>query len=542
MMPHHCKLAMKNCHHEIRRHKIRAKCWVLIVACMSLTVFAHTMTANASQRSATWRRAANFLLDGQPRIRTRLGIPRRGSSPSIPARQPADSATASESRFPSGQEDPITARELLDHIDVLAGEEFEGRKAGTAGGKRAAEYIVTQLQALKLQPMGDGDGFLQNVGDKYQNVLGLLPGSDNESGGPVVVIGAHYDHLGIRRSRNGSVRLFNGADDNASGVSAVLELAEFFATSSVRPRHSILFACWDAEEIGLIGSRHWVSHPTIPLKRIQFVINLDMLGRLRDNQLIVFGTNSAPGLRRLVTAHNRASQLDLDFRSKIIRQSDHDSFFQENIPVLFPWTGMHRQLHRETDDVELINEEDMQRATDLVRDIVWDLANRDTMPPFREDAKQEIQRSPAAPATPIQPLPEDLQSAWGFTARSTDWEPHTLVVTGVAQDSQAASANLQVDDRIYEVQGLPVAETAQLPESLLTATSRTPLLVERRGRLLPLDLLPENHESVEVAEVESEAAEANSSERAASRAPQRQGKTERRIQYRHILCPFCRHR
>ncbi len=184
----------------------------------------------------------------------------------------------------------ITSAELGHHVDVLADDAFEGREAGSRGGRAAGGYLVQLLEENHIQPAGDDGGYYQSLDGGYRNVLGMIPGRDPQLQREFIVIGAHYDHVGFGTPRNsfgptGSIH--NGADDNASGTAGVLEVLQAFTMLPEAPRRSILFAFWDGEEKGLLGSKHWTSFPTVPLKQVVLVFNADMIGRLRNNRLEV---------------------------------------------------------------------------------------------------------------------------------------------------------------------------------------------------------------------------------------------------------------
>ena len=130
--------------------------------------------------------------------------------------------------------------------------------------------------------------------------------------------------------------VYHGANDNASGTAGVLELADAFSKLSPPPRRSVLFALWDGEEKGMLVRRHFISSPLVPLDRIVFVANLEMIGRLRDNHLVVWGARSAYGLRRLMCSHNTMQSFNLDFRYAVINRADHYPFLQQGIPIICP--------------------------------------------------------------------------------------------------------------------------------------------------------------------------------------------------------------
>jgi len=275
------------------------------------------------------------------------------------------------------------------HVDILADDSFEGREAGSRGGRAAGNYLERKLAKYGLKPAGDRGTFFQAFGNS-RNVLGYLPGETDEQKGPVVVIGAHYDHVGYGNRTNsfgpfGYVH--NGADDNASGTAALLEIAQAMTSAGLRPRHSILFVFWDGEEKGLLGSKHWMAQPTIAKSRIGLYINLDMVGRLRESGVEVYGTRTANDLRQLVARANRQEKLPLDFRWNMTNNSDHYPLFQSNIPTLMVHTGLHGDYHRPQDDAHLINHEGIQKVARFVCELAWQAANQVSLAKF--DARSQ---------------------------------------------------------------------------------------------------------------------------------------------------------
>lgn len=219
-----------------------------------------------------------------------------------------------------------------------------------------------------------------------RNVLGVLRGS--EAPDEYILVGGHYDHLGKvpnPRFGDGKPVIHNGADDNASGTAGVLELARAFAKSRERPRRSILFAAWDAEELGLLGSAHFVDTPTVPLPSIKTVINLDMIGRLNLDRFTIYGVGSAREFYDLLTA--RAQQLDLEFKSprsgrRTFGGSDHMTFHQRGIPVLFPFTGVHAEYNTPNDDWDTIDHAGAAKVLKLMAGVVHKLAEMESGPEF----------------------------------------------------------------------------------------------------------------------------------------------------------------
>ena len=258
----------------------------------------------------------------------------------------------------------ITEDELYKHVEVLADDIYEGRAAGTRGGRAAAQYIIAQLKADGLAPAGDDGGYAQSFNDDCRNLLAVLPGDDPLLANEVVVVGAHYDHVGYGK-RNNSLgpygQIHNGADDNASGAAVLLEIMQAFARSGLKTRRTILFAFWDSEEAGLVGSRYWLQHPTIDLDRVKFSVTIDMVGRLRDERLLVLGTRSGFGMRRLLSGPVD-ELLSLDFSWELTGNSDHWPFLERGTPVALIHTGLHSDYHRPTDDVEKINRAGMREV------------------------------------------------------------------------------------------------------------------------------------------------------------------------------------
>jgi len=382
----------------------------------------------------------------------------------------------------------ITAEDLQKHVEFLADPEREGREAGTRGGQAAGDYVAAQLAAIHLRGTGPNDGYFQRFAPNFRNVLARIEGSGPQLKDEVIVVGAHYDHVGYGRSGGalGEVGMIHpGADDDASGTAGVLELARAFARLPQAPRRSILFAFWDAEEKGMFGSRHWVAHPTVPLDRVVLLVNFDMIGRLRNDRLTLFGSHTGYGLRRLASTHNEPPLL-IDFRRAVVPQADHTPFYESDIPVLVFHTGMHPQYHRANDSAALINAPGMQRVVRLAFGVVCDAANRDQRPRFREASRGE----PEQPPTEIVPLRPDNGRPFrvGVTWRVDDAEPGTAVVIRVAPDSPAARAGLKPGDRIYQVAGRDFSDDTELFTRLTTLPGPIKLLVEREGQLRTVEI------------------------------------------------------
>lgn len=383
----------------------------------------------------------------------------------------------------------ITASELGHHVETLADDRFEGREAGSSGGRAAGEYLLRALEELPIEPAGEGGTYVQPFGAGYRNLLGMLTGRDPKLRHEVIVIGAHYDHVGRGTARNSfgpTGQIHNGADDNASGTAGILELVQAFAALPEPPRRSILFAFWDGEEKGLLGSKKWTSSPTVPLDRVVFAFNADMIGRLRDRRVEVYGSRSAAGLRRMISQQNTEFALNLDFKWGVHADSDHFPFFDHGIPFLMLHTGLHKDYHRPSDDAQWINRAGAQEVTQLLFCLAFELSEADAVPAFRDESRFETNVAQAEFERAMAPVPPRLGLSWG----GADTAPG-LTVTRVAADSAAATAGLRIGDRVMRFDGCDVTDGEQFQLLVLAAPKRADLVIQRPGDPEPQTLAVE---------------------------------------------------
>ncbi len=220
------------------------------------------------------------------------------------------------------------------------------------------------------------------------NVVGMLEGSDPGLKGEVLVIGAHLDHLGMggpgSLDRSGKPAIHHGADDNASGAAGVMALARWFAAQSTRPRRSLVFICFSGEELGLLGSDYYAKHPIIPIEKTVAMINMDMIGRLRENKLIAIGTGTAKEWDGLLTEANRSAGFQLARNDDGFGASDQQSFYSKDVPVLFFFTGSHADYHTPTDTADKINAEGEVKVLNLVVSCVESIAGSPERPTFQK--------------------------------------------------------------------------------------------------------------------------------------------------------------
>lgn len=384
----------------------------------------------------------------------------------------------------------ITTGELRTHVAYLADDALEGREAGKPGNREAGDYLVEELRRLGLEPAGTDGGYFQPFDPNYRNILALLPGSDPQLKHEVIILGAHYDHVGYGAKHNshGPIGVIhNGADDNASGTSGLLELAEAFTILPEGPRRSILFVFWDAEEMGMFGSKHWVDHPTIPLDRVATMVNLDMIGRLRENQLAVLASRTAYGWRRLVSRHNEDSDLTLDFSWSLEDWSDHTTFIEKDIPVLLLSTGEHEDYHRPSDDAHRIDHDGMNRIVRLTFGLVNDLANRSESLRFRPAAREETEKMQKELAARVPRLADRFGASWQQESSLGDG----VRLTRVVYNRPAGRSKLRSGDRIVQFAGHEILTGDDLTGAITSAENPVTAVVYRSGRREPQELTVE---------------------------------------------------
>jgi C-terminal processing protease CtpA/Prc len=373
----------------------------------------------------------------------------------------------------------ITKPELTGHVYFLADDTLEGREAGSRGSYAAAKYIVDHLTEIDLTPAGDNGTYFQSFRGRQRNILAMFPGTDPELKDEYLLIGAHYDHVGYgnRRNSNGPIGyIHNGADDNASGVATLLELIDALTRTGWQPRRSIMFAFWDGEEINLLGSRHWVRQPTVPLKNVRLAVNIDMVGRMTRGRLEVAGTRTAAGLRQLFSSARLPQDVWVDFSWEYEENSDHWPFYEASVPSLLIHTGIHNDYHRPSDDVEKLNVAGMREATAYLLDVVTRAADADALPGFRQAARSENAYTRRQRETPLAPMAPRLGLRWEWSER--DGRP-VMAIRSVATGGAAARAGLRPGDRIMTVDGHTMEVETLLPAAVLQAESQIALEIVR---------------------------------------------------------------
>ena len=391
-------------------------------------------------------------------------------------------AVASESASLSAAMASITSDDLQRHVDVLADDIFEGREAGSRGGRAAATYLRKALRQAGMVGGAAGGAFFQEFSGGYRNLLCIRPGSDARLKEEYVLVSAHYDHVGYgsRRNSYGPIGLIhNGADDNASGCAAILELVEAFGQLDPSPRRSIVFALWDGEEKGLLGSRYWVAHPTIPIGRVRIALNMDMIGRLRNGRLEVGGTRTTHGTRRIFSAANEMTNLQLNFTWKLVANSDHWSFRERKIPSVFVHTGLHGDYHRPSDDAHLISAEGSRRVVRVVFQAVYQWAESESLANYRAAGSRETETTRRWRERPLPSRPARLGVRWSRQPAAAADNKGGVVLRSVRSGSPADRAGLRVGDRLEQFAGRPIRDGDDLRAAVATAPRQVEVVIVR---------------------------------------------------------------
>lgn len=323
------------------------------------------------------------------------------------------------------------------------------------GNKATIEMLEAEMDSLKTTKNLKLDvsvsatvNVLQKETDS-RNVVALLPGTDNNLKEEYVVVGAHYDHLGMGGQGSGSravdtIAVHNGADDNASGVAAVIQLAEKFAAEK-NNRRSIVFAAFGAEEMGLVGSKAFTNKPPVKTDEMVGMFNFDMVGRLDDstNGLSIGGTQTAKETEELLNELNTG--FELAFSPEGVGPSDHASFYLQNIPVFFISTGAHSDYHTPADDADLINYEGTKKVADYSYNVISEVANRDEVLTFQE-AGPKFQRSRGG----------RLKVTFGVMPDFAGLEKRGLRIDAVTKGKPAHKAGMIKGDIITAIEGKKV--------------------------------------------------------------------------------------
>ena len=375
-----------------------------------------------------------------------------------------------------------TSVSIQDDVTFLASDELEGRQTGTEGEKKALAYISKRFEELGLTGKGT-NGYVQPFSFKPKtnpheevkfdvngdgtitgnNVIGFF---DNKAEN-TVIIGAHYDHLGYGGEgslfRDTIKAVHNGADDNASGVALLLNLAKKLKDKN--SKNNYLFMAFSGEEMGLLGSNYFVKNPTIDTKKVSYMINMDMVGRMKkDSSLAVYGTGTSPIFKQVLKAHN--NDFKLIQNESGVGPSDHTSFYLADIPVLHFFTGQHSDYHRPSDDIETLNYEGMAKISNYIFDIISDLDDNGKLA-FRK-TKNESDKTPRF-RVGLGVVPDYLFDGKGMR------------IDGVSDDKPAQKAGLKKGDIVIQLGDSLVTDMMSYMRALSTFKKgdKTKVVVQR---------------------------------------------------------------
>ena len=378
---------------------------------------------------------------------------------------------------------------IKEDVVFLADDKLEGRGTGTEGEKIAADYISERFKSIGLEGKGT-DGFFQDFTftpkkDPHSEVKYSETNSDSTITGrnilayldnkaeKTIIIGAHYDHLGYG-DRGGSLyrgeekQIHNGADDNASGVALMLNLAS--KLKETNKNNNYLFMAFSGEEMGLLGSNYFVKNTTLPIESINYMLNMDMVGRLKaDSTLAVYGTGTSPIFKQTVSANNEYFKI-VEHESGV-GPSDHTSFYLNDIPVLHFFTGQHDDYHRPTDDSEKLNYDGMNLISDYIYTIISDLDDNGDIA-FRK-TKNEEKDTPRFKVT-LGVVPDYLFADEGMR------------IDGVSEDKPAQKAGLIKGDIVIQLGDHEVKDMMGYMKALskFEKGNTTIVKVKRDGKVL----------------------------------------------------------
>ena len=391
----------------------------------------------------------------------------------------------------SCQTDPNEQSRIKEDVVFLADDALEGRQTGTEGEVKAAEYIAKRMKELGLSGKGT-NGYFQEFSflpktDPHKevefttnqdgtitgrNVIGYI---DNQAEN-TVIIGAHYDHLGYGGEgslyRDSIKAVHNGADDNASGTAVMIDLARKLRGQNTN--NNYLFMAFSGEEMGLLGSNYFVKNPTINTKAVSYMINMDMVGRLKqDSTLAVYGTGTSPVFKQVISAHN--DKFKLVENESGVGPSDHTSFYLADIPVLHFFTGQHEDYHKPGDDAEKLNYAGMEKISSYLFDIITDLNDNGKLA-FRK-TKNESESTPRF-RVGLGVIPDYLYDGKGMR------------IDGISEGKPAQKAGLQKGDIVVQLGDSLVTDMMSYMRALsvFDKGDKTKATVERDGKTVTAEI------------------------------------------------------
>ena len=376
------------------------------------------------------------------------------------------------------------AHRVLNDVRFLADDRQEGRGVGTPGLERAGAYIKEGFARAGLEASfqdfaipADAPAVLHTNlgGTPTRNVVALIPGTSAKLRGEVVVVGAHYDHLGLggfgALDPDSTGRVHNGADDNASGTAALLEIGR--ALAGRKPARTIVLVAFSGEELGTLGSTYFVQHAVPqPIDSLYAMLNLDMVGRLRNARLTALGAATAREFPALLDSLNTPPRFDLRASGDGWGPSDHAVFFATRHPVLHFFTDLHDDYHRSTDDWEKLNVTGIAQVAQFVAELAWVLANRPAPLTFVDAPRPQASAGGSGYGAYLGTIPD--MSGGGVS--------DGVRITGVRTGSPAEHAGLQAGDVITAIGDKHIANLYDMTDALRShQPGDTVVIVSQRG-------------------------------------------------------------
>ena len=380
---------------------------------------------------------------------------------------------------PAQDASAIRAQDLKAHISFLASDALEGRGSGTRGSMIASQYVAQHWRRLGLQPANEGSYFHEfelsgpdGMPQEARNTCAILPGTDPSVADQYIVIGAHHDHAGLGDPIRGAMgfvgEIHNGADDNASGTSGALELAEYFAAHPLR--HPILFVTFDAEERGLLGSEAIVRDKVVDPANMLFMMNLDMIGRLTDEYLFVGGMGTAEELTGLLRPIFDATEgFGFEFHPGGEAPSDNTNYYRAGVPAMFFFTHVHNDYHMPEDDADKVNYEGAVRILQLATRTLSAIDTVDKLT-YVQQSRQEAAGMPKdfnqRMMAHMRHIAERRELRGRLGVRPGDADGTGMPVNSVTEGSAAEAAGLQAGDVLLSIDGVRTEDRDSLRRAL----------------------------------------------------------------------------
>jgi Zn-dependent M28 family amino/carboxypeptidase len=377
------------------------------------------------------------------------------------------------------------AHRVLADVRFLADDKQEGRGVGTAGLERSGTYIKEGFGRAGLQTSfqdftipADAPAVLHTnlAGTATRNVVAVIPGGSPKWRGEFIVVGAHYDHLGMggfgALDPDSTGRVHNGADDNASGTAALLEIGRILGARKPAPARTIVLVAFSGEELGTLGSSYFVQHAVPqPIDSLYAMLNMDMVGRLRNARLIALGAATAREFPALLDSLNTPPRFDLRASGDGWGPSDHAVFFAARHPVLHFFTDLHEDYHRSTDDWQKLNVEGLAQVAQFVADLAWVLANRPAQLTFVDAPRPQASTGGSGYGAYLGTIPDMSGGNVSDGVR----------ITGVRAGSPAEQAGLKGGDVITAIGDKHIANLYDMTDALRShQPGDTVVIVSRR--------------------------------------------------------------